>query len=348
MSTSSAPPVHPSHHSGPGYASVLPPPELAFDDGLSERFVHWLSYVPEAHRELGAAAEERAEALIQRHVASCRKHPFEALFVAHRHLGDASPEVRLQALLLASEALWWLHHLADARLAAETALRAHPRSAQALWRLIVACYKSGQFDEAQRHLDTLLASTNTFAPGWNLRGQTRVWQSPDQAASGGSDFEAAHELDGTWPVPLRLSKPEFQKLVDQALQVFVDDTHGAFQQPVVEIEMLPGVPAVARGEDPDIRCSFSNPMYPGSGNPLGILGGDFAAGTRQDIAPGARIVFYQRNIENLCGDPTVLVEEITKTLAEAAAGAMRIDATTIKGASELHAEDADMPAPGTP
>jgi len=126
MSTSPAPPDHPSHHSGPGYASAPPPPELPFDDGLSERFVYWLNYVPEAHRNLDAAADERAEAVIARHVASCRKHPFEALFVAHRHLGNASPEVQLQALLLASEALWWLHHYADAQLAAQTALRAHP------------------------------------------------------------------------------------------------------------------------------------------------------------------------------------------------------------------------------
>src|ERR1035441_4785327 len=114
MSSSLAPPDHPSHHSGPGYASAPPPPELAFDDGLSERFVDWLNYVPEAHRNVDAAADERAEAVLSRHVASCRRHPFEALFVAHRHLGDASPEVQLQALLLASEALWWLHHYADA------------------------------------------------------------------------------------------------------------------------------------------------------------------------------------------------------------------------------------------
>jgi hypothetical protein len=348
MSTSPAPPDHPSHHSGPGYASAPPPPELAFDDGLSEHFVHWLNYVPEAHRNLDAAADERAEAVMARHVASCRKHPFEALFVAHRHLGNASPEVQLQALLLASEALWWLHHYADAQLAAETALRAHPRSTQALWRLSVAQYKAGHFEEAERNLDSLLATVNTFAPAWSLRGQTKVWQTPDKPSAGGSDFEAANELDGTWPVPVRLSNADFQKLVDGAVLESMADMRGAFQQPVAEVEMLPGIPAVARGDDPDIRCSFFNPTYVGTRGPLSMLGGDFAAGARRDIAPGARIVLYQRNIENLCSDPALLSQEVTKSFAEALAGSMRIDATAVQGAPEVHAEDADRPAADQP
>ncbi len=253
------------------------------------------------------------------------------------------PRCRLQALLLASEALWWLHHYADAQLAAETALRAHPGSTQALWRLIVAHYKEGHFEEAQRNLDSLLAAVNTFAPAWSLRGQTKVWQAPDKPAAGGSDFEAAHELDSTWPVPVRLSKPDFQKLVDEAVLESMADMRGAFQQPVVEIEMLPGIPAVARGSDPDIRCTFFNPSYAGTSGPLSMLGGDFASGARRDIAPGAGIVLYQRNIENLCGDPGQLRREVTKSFAEALAGSLRIDATAIRGAAEVHAEDSDMP-----
>jgi hypothetical protein len=171
-----------------------------------------------------------------------------------------------------------------------------------------------------------------------------VWLAPDKPSAGGSDFEAAHELDSTWPVPVRLSKPDFQKLVDAAVLESMADMRGAFQQPVVEIEMLPGIPAVAGGDDPDIRCSYFNPSYVGTRGPLGALGGDFAAGARRDIAPGARIVLYQRNIENLCGDPSLLSQEVTKSYAEALAGSMRIDATTVTGAPEVHAENADRPA----
>jgi hypothetical protein len=79
-----------------------------------------------------------------------------------------------------------------------------------------------------------------------------------------------------------------------------------------------------------------------------MLGGDFAAGARRDIAPGARIVLYQRNIENLCSDPALLSEEVTKSFAEALAGSMRIDATALQGAPEVHAEDADRPAADQP
>jgi hypothetical protein len=79
-----------------------------------------------------------------------------------------------------------------------------------------------------------------------------------------------------------------------------------------------------------------------------MLGGDFAAGARRDIAPGARIVLYQRNIENLCDDPALLSQEVTKSFAEALAGSLRVDATALAGAPEVHAEDSDMPAAHQP
>jgi Flp pilus assembly protein TadD len=65
--------------------------------------------------------------------------------VAHRHLKDPVPAVRIAALVLASEALWWLGHFEDARSAAQAAADADPASAQARWRLAVALYRLGRF-----------------------------------------------------------------------------------------------------------------------------------------------------------------------------------------------------------
>jgi hypothetical protein len=52
----------------------------------------------------------------------------------------------------------------DARLAAQAAADADPASAQALWRLTVALYRQGRFEEAAEHLHDLLKLAGRFAP----------------------------------------------------------------------------------------------------------------------------------------------------------------------------------------
>jgi tetratricopeptide (TPR) repeat protein len=89
-------------------------------------------------------------------VAHHPDHPLGALWLAHRHLRDPVPAVRIASLVLASEALWWLGHFEDARRAAQAAADADPASAQALWRWAVARYRQGRFDQAGERLDDLL------------------------------------------------------------------------------------------------------------------------------------------------------------------------------------------------
>src|SRR6201996_4960485 len=113
--------------------------------------------------------------------------------------GDAARwlAVRIAALLLASEALWWLGRFEDARLAAQAAPDADPASAQALWRLAVALYRLGRFEETGERLDGLLKLASRFAPGWALRGQVKVWLDAGNPEAGRADFAAAA---GTLPL----------------------------------------------------------------------------------------------------------------------------------------------------
>lgn len=340
-------PAPPAHHTGPGFATTPPPRDLAFDDDLSELVVRLLNYVPEEHRTLDATGDARVEEQIESHVQSCHKHPFRALWVAHRHLESPDAEVRLRALLLASEALWWLGHLDDAHLAAQTVLNAHPDSAQARWRLAVTLYRQARIEDAKRELDLLLEQVNRYAPAWALRAQTKIWLTPDHPHSADADFSAAAELDpAMWVVPVRLDETQFHHLLRQETTSFLEDTDGEMALPEIEVELLPSRTSVAHGKDPDIRGAYFNPADPTPTNPLAYLGGDFAAGGRTAIIPGARLVFYQRNIENLCATEEMLHTEVTKSIAEAYDGMLRLGASVIDGAPEHHAEDATAPPAG--
>jgi len=334
---------HPSHHTGPGHASSVQLPDAQFDDSLTERFIHWLDYVPSSHRDATQAVEGHTVASLDAHERTCRRHPFSALWAAHRHLESGSAEVRLHALVLASEALWWLDHFQDARLAAEAALEIHPDSAQAQWRRAVALYREADITRTKEQLDALLEHVNRFAPAWNLRGQVKIWLDPERPEGAEADFAAAAELDPrSWVVPVRLSSEAFSQLVDSAVDDFLESEQGQIQAPNVVVELLPSRSDIAKGEDPDVRGAYFNPDNLGSSTPFGALGGAFAAGARGDIIPGSRFTLFQRNIENLCPDADTLSVEIQASLSEEWASAMRVDLHATGGA-EHHSEQAAVP-----
>src|ERR1700677_3931236 len=124
----------PAHHSGPGYVANPKARDFELDAPLKEAAARWLNLVPAGHHhDSGDSAKDVLETL-QEHTRSCPDHPLGALWVAHRHLKDPVPAVRIASLVLASEALWWLGYFEDARDAALAAGGAAPASAQALWR----------------------------------------------------------------------------------------------------------------------------------------------------------------------------------------------------------------------
>src|SRR4029077_14931758 len=285
---------------------------------------------------------------LREHTRSCPDHPVAALWVAHRHLRDPVPAVRIAALVLASEALWWLGHFEDARSAAQAAADADPASAQALWRLAVALYRQGRFEEAGERLGDVLKLASRFAPGWALRGQVKVWLDADNPEAGRADFAAAAALtsgSGIWVVPYRMAGADFKATADAQIRVHDAETGGSPGESV-DVVLLPDKSRVERGVDPDRRWHLEGPGTGGgdSDSLFGGLGGDFAAGARSRVSFGTRFVLYQRNIENLCKDRAALSEEIRKSMAELYDAALESRAAiAIKGAPEQHAEGANVP-----
>ncbi len=336
----------PSHHSGPGYVANAKAPDFELDEPLRSAAARWLNLVPAGHRHQDPDSDKDTLQTLREHARSCPDHPLGALWTAHRHLHDPVPAVRVASLVLAAEALWWLGRFEDARSAAQAAADADPASAQAWWRLAVALYRLGRFEEAGQRLDDLLPLAGRFAPARALRGQVRVWLDPGNPAAGEADFAAAAALaPGPWVVPCRMTAADFRAAAEAQVRVHDAETGGPVGEQV-DVQMLPDRVRVERGVDPDRRWHLAGPSTGGgdTNSQFGGLGGDFAAGARSRVPFGERFVLYQRNIENLCQDRATLREEIRKSVAELFGAALEPGAAlSITGAPEEHAEGADLP-----
>jgi tetratricopeptide (TPR) repeat protein len=341
-------PAPSSHHSGPGYVANKKARDFEVDAPLREAAARWLNLVPAEHRHEAREPEKDALETLREHTRSCADHPLAALWVAHRHMKDPVPAVRIASLVLASEALWWLGRFEDARRAAQAAADADPTSAQALWRLAVALYRQGRFEEAGDRLDDLLEVASRFAPAWELRGQVKVWLDAANPQAGRADFAEAAALtsgSGTWVVPYRMAGAAFKAQAEAEIRVHDSETGGSAGA-VVDVVLLPDKSRVELGVDPDRRWHLEGPSSGGgdTNSVFGGLGGDFAAGARSRVAFGERFVLYQRNIENLCKDRATLREEIRKSVAEIFDAALQSRTSiAIKGAPEEHAEGANVP-----
>src|SRR5580693_6537674 len=282
VTPSAIPAPRPSRHSGPGYVANPKAPDFEPGEPLRGAAARWLNLVPAEHRHDGRESAKDALETLRELARSCPDHPLGALWVAHRHLGDPVPAVRIASLVLASEALWWLGHFEDARTAAQAGADADPASAQALWRLAVALYRQGRFDQAGERLGDLLKLASRFAPGWALCGQVKVWLDADNPEAGRADFAAAAALtsdSGTWVVPYRMARADFQTKADAEIRLHDSET-GDSSGGLVDVELLPDKSRVERGVDPDRRWRLEGPSTGGgdSDNLFGGLGGDFAAG----------------------------------------------------------------------
>ena len=348
VTPSDLPGPRPSHHSGPGYVANPKAPDFEVDEPLRGVAARWLNLVPAEHRHESREPAKDALETLREHTRSCPDHPLGALWVAHRHLKDPVPAVRIASLVLASEALWWLGHFEDSRRAAQAAADADPASAQALWRLAVALFRQGRFEEAGERLDDVLKLAYRFAPAWSLRGQVNVWLDADDPKAGRANFAAAAALtsgSGTWVVPYRMAGADFKAAADAQIRVHDAETGGSSGE-LADVVLLPDKSRVERGVDPDSRWHLQGPSTGGgdSDSQFGGLGGDFAAGARSRVSFGTRFVLYQRNIENLCHNRAALREEIRKSVAELFDAALESNAAiAIKGAPELHAEGANLP-----
>jgi tetratricopeptide (TPR) repeat protein len=336
---------HPSHHSGPGYAENPIAREFELNDEVTDAVARWLDYVPSEHRHRAAKSDKGALETLQEHMRSCSEHPLRALWIAHRHLKEPSTSIRVASLVLASEALWWLGYFEDARIAAEAAAEADPKSAQARWRLAVALYRRGRFSDSAKCLDDLLRLVNRYGPAWALRGQVKVWLDPGNRDAGRSDFAAAAKLSsdsGTWVVPYRMERDDFEAKVDEEIRIHDSEVAGS-PRVFIDVEWLPEKSRAENGVDPDRRWHLPAVSDSGPSGSLFPLGGEWAAGTRTQLPPGTTFVLYQRNIENLSGDEETARKEIRESVAELYSAAGHLGARIAAKTPEEHAETADVP-----
>ena len=334
---------HPSHHSGPGYAEHPIAREFELNDEVTEAAARWLDYVPSEHRHRPAESDKRTLETLQEHMRSCSEHPLRALWTAHRYLKEPSTSIRVASLVLASEALWWLEYYEDARIAAQAAVEADPKSAQARWRLAVALYRRGRFSDSGECLDDLLRLVNRFGPAWALRGQVKVWLDPDNRDAGQSDFAAAAKLNsdsGTWVVPYRMEREDFTAKVAEEFRIHDSEVVGSSS--AFEVEWLPETSRVENGLDPDTRW-YLPATDSGPGASLFPLGGEWAAGTPSQLPIGTTFVLYQRNIENLSEDEETVRKEIRESVTEIFDRAYNLRARIANKAPEEHAETTDVP-----
>ena len=339
---------HPSHHSGPGYVEHPIAREFELSDEVTVAVARWLDYVPSEHRHRGAESDKGALETLQEHMRSCREHPLRALWTAHRHLKEPSTPVRVASLVLASEALWWLEYFEDARIAAEAATEADPKSAQARWRLAVALYRRGRFSDSAKCLDDLLGLVNRFGPAWALRGQVKVWLDPGNSDAGRSDFAAAAQLNsdsGTWVVPFRVGRDDFKAKVEEEIRIRNSEVVGSSAAGVfTEVKWLPEKSWVENGLDPDRRWYLPPVADSGPSNSVFPLGGGWVAGTPSQLPIGTTFVLYQRNIENLSGDEETVRKEIRESVAELFDMTGHLGARIADKVPEENAEAADVPA----
>jgi tetratricopeptide (TPR) repeat protein len=336
---------HPSHHSGPGFAEHPIARKFEVNDEVNEAVARWLDYVPSEHRHRAAESDKGTLETLQEHMRSCSEHPLRALWTAHRHLQEPSTSIRVASLVLASEALWWLEYYEDAWIAAQAAVEADPKSAQARWRLAVALYRRGRFSDSAKCLDDLLGLVNRFGPAWALRGQVKIWLDPDNSDAGQSDFAAAAKLNsdsGTWVVPYRMESEDFWAKVEKEIRIHDSEVAGP-SGVFTDVEWLPEKSWVENGLDPD--CRWYLPAVPDGGpsNSVFPLGGELAAGTPSQLPFGTTFVLYQRNIENLSGDEETVRKEIRETVAEIFDRAYNLRARTADKVPEENAETADVP-----
>jgi tetratricopeptide (TPR) repeat protein len=338
---------HPSHHSGPGYAEHPIARKFEQTDEVTVAIARWLDYVPSEHRHRPAESDKGTLETLQEHMRSCSEHPLRALWTAHRHLQEPSTPIRVASLVLASEALWQLEYFEDARIAAQAAVEADPKSAQAQWRLAVALYRRGRFSDSAKCLDDLLILVKRFGPAWALRGQDKVWLDPDNSDAGRSDFAAATKLNsdsGTWVVPYRIERDDFEAKVEEEIRIRNLEVAGSSDAAVfTDVEWLPEKSWVENGLDPDTRWYLPSVTGSGSGNSVLPLGGEWNAGTPSQLPFGTTFVLYQRNIENLSGDEETVRKAIRETVAEVFDKAYNLRARIADRVPEEHADAADVP-----
>jgi predicted Zn-dependent protease with MMP-like domain len=258
---------------------------------------------PENPRERGREALERQAQALDRAWEAFEEGDLDSAHATVDRLMRETrrhPEVRfLRAVLLLDDG-----DPAEA-LAELTALRGKVEDEPLLrYYRALACFDLARFEEAEAELASLCESDLDPATLHSTLAQVR--EHLGRFAEAEADDRAAHAADPElFPLPLRLSRTEFESVVDAARARLPENLSARLEEIAIVVEDLPP------------RAILVHPE--GEGLAPDLLGLFVGRNLREESVfevPGlpAAIYIYQRNLERACRSREELIAEIETTL----------------------------------
>ena len=183
--------------------------------------------------------------------------------------------------------------IAERFLEALEELRSLQESEDQGWLELAArlAYRAGDMPVALDFTERAVAASG--APTWHLLGRIKVWLKRSDAVAA---FERAAALQpDRFVVPYRVTRDRFFRLAEDAFAAIPETFQAQLSNTMIVVDDLPDLDAVREGEDPDL---------------LGLYEG----ATVLEHGLPERIVLYQRNHENVCGNERALKREVIETM----------------------------------
>jgi predicted Zn-dependent protease with MMP-like domain len=174
------------------------------------------------------------------------------------------------------------------------------------WYLAAASHYEWDFASARNRLDELLAREPEFAEAWYLLAQVSEMQGDDVMARRG--YARAQDLDpDRFAMPHRIDDEAIHDAVESAREQLPEQFRTVLDELAVTVRPVPDED-LARNEDPD-----GPPVPP---DVLGLfVGGSQLEQSVFDVGAQPGLIFlFQKNLERVCPDEAVLVEEVRITL----------------------------------
>ena len=181
-------------------------------------------------------------------------------------------------------------------------LDADPEDAEAMARLGHLHFRSGRMADAEDLFQRALAIRDDWAD--THYGIGLVAERRREFVAAERAFATAHRLDPDgFPLPVRLTDGEFDRCVQEAIDVLPPEFQEELETVSILVQDLPDDDSMRAVDppDPELLGLFSGPSHM-----------DQLAGGPPDLPP--TITLYRRNLERLASDPHHLMDEIVTTL----------------------------------
>lgn len=219
-------------------------------------------------------------------------------------LASTEPDVAVEFILIASDALLELGGTEPALARIEEALRTVPDDTRLEVERGALLFESCRFREAKQLLESVLRRDAANPSAHHTLGL--IAERAGDARDASERFRRArHEAPDDFPIPVHLSAKEFDRAIENALEELPSQIREYLSNVAITVEDVPA--------DDDL-FSADPPLSP---SVLGMFRGS-PIGEKASMDPWSHfpssIVLYQRNLERFAGSREDLVEQIRVTL----------------------------------